>query len=236
MALPKLNNYPKFNTVLPSLQQKIHFRPYNVGEEKVLLMAFESDDSLMAAQAILDIVKQCIEEDIDINNLSTFDVEYMFLQIRSKSVGETSTILLRCECEHPNSVDIDVSTIKIESKEFPNPKIKLNDDIELVMGFPKYKDAIQKEKILEGESYTEILYNLSLMCLQTLHTEDDTFLFKDEPEEEIKQFMDSLSTDHYQKILEYVNNLPSLKHDAEFTCEKCKKENKYTLQGLQDFF
>jgi hypothetical protein len=236
MTLPRHTNYPKFNCTLPSLQQSIHFRPYNVGEEKVLLLAFESGDDLMAAKAIADIVKTCVEEDIDITKLATFDIEYMFLQIRSKSVGETSTILLRCDCEHPNSIDIDVSTININKKDFPNTKIKLNDEMELTMGFPRYSEAIQKENILKGESYTEILYHLSLMCLHSLHTDSDSFMFKDEPEEEVKEFMDSLSTSHYQKILEYVNDLPSLKYEAEFVCNKCDKENKYTLQGLQDFF
>lgn len=236
MALPKLNNYPKFNTVIPSTQKSVHFRPYNVGEEKILLLAFESGDSKMAAKAIADIVQQCIDEDIGINHLATFDIEYLFLQIRSKSVGETSTILLRCDCEHANSIDINVSDININTKEFPDPKIKLNDDMELEMGFPKYFEVIEKEDILSGESYTDILYHLSLMCLKTLYTENDTYLFKDEPEEEVKEFMNSLSTEHYQKILEYVNQLPSLKYDAEFKCESCEKDNKYTLQGLQDFF
>ena len=123
MALPKINTFPMYSTTVPSTQQQIRFRPFNVGEEKILLIAFESDDRAHIAEAILDTVLDCIEEKLDPDSLTVFDVEYLFLQIRSKAVGETSNIAMACQsCEQQNQVVVKLEEINIDPNSFPEKR------------------------------------------------------------------------------------------------------------------
>ena len=133
MALPKLNDMPKYSVTIPSSKQEVRIRPFVVKEEKILLIAMESQDPKQIANAILDTIVSCTEEQIDANSLTSYDVEYLFLQIRGKSVGEKSNVILKCmECGHDNEVTIDLGDIKIEGN-IPDKKIKITDQISLEM-------------------------------------------------------------------------------------------------------
>lgn len=237
MALPKINTFPMYSTTVPSTQQQIRFRPFNVGEEKILLIAFESDDRSHIAEAILDIVLNCIEEKLDPDSLTVFDVEYLFLQIRSKAVGETSNIAMACQsCEHQNQVIVKLEEINIDVNSFPEKRIKINDEYTIDLKFPGYKQIIDNKETLEVDNINELVFQMLIMCLDKLHTPDELLDFNEEPKEEIEEFINNLSSDQYAKMMEFVQDLPKLSQDVEYKCESCGEENKYTLEGLSDFF
>ena len=235
--LPKINNFPKYDSFIPSTKQQIRFRPYNVGEEKNLLIAYEADNKVNIAKAILDIVIGCVEDDIDKNKLAVFDVEYLFLQIRSKAVGETSTILLSCEnCQHNNEVKIKIDDIKIDEKEFPETKIQITDEYQLELKYPVYNDVINNSTAFEADSLSQMLFEFVIRSLDKLYTPDELILFKDVERSEIEEFVNNLTTDQYKKLVGFIENLPQLSQEVDYKCEKCNHENKYNLQGLSDFF
>jgi uncharacterized protein YqgV (UPF0045/DUF77 family) len=234
MALPKLNDVPKYELTIPSTDKKVYFRPFLVKEQKVLMMALETQDDKQILKSITDTIEACLEEDINVNTLATFDVEYMFTQIRAKSVGETTEILAECtQCNTQNKVKVKLDDIKIDVNK-DDQIIKLNELYTIKMRYPKYTSMIDKD---EGEtSVTKVLYNLVMTCLDELRTENEIIKFDDEPESEVVSFIENITTEQFDMLLKFVNKLPSLKHDIEFKCESCNEENKLTLQGIADFF
>lgn len=239
MALPQINTFPWYDITIPSTNKTVRYRPYNVGEQKTLLIAFESGESSNIAKSLLDIVINCIEDNLDRNSLTTFDVEYLFLQIRSKSVGETSNVILTCpSCGQQNGVEITVDKIHIDQSEFPERMIKISEDYTLELKFPTYMDVLNSNGVTQEDSVSELLYRTIMQSLDKLHTPDELIRFKDESVEEITKFIDNLTTGQYSKLMEFVNRLPSLKQDVEYECEGegCNQKNNYTLQGLYDFF
>ena len=234
MALPKLNDVPKYEITIPSTDKKVYFRPFLVKEQKVLMMALETQDDKQILKSITDTIGACLEDNININDLATFDVEYMFTQIRAKSVGETTDIMISCKnCEIQNKINIKLDDIKIEVDK-DDQVIQLNDMFTVKMRYPKYSSMINKDDT--DTSVTKVLYDLVMTCLDELRTEEEIIKFDDEPESEIQSFIESLTTDQFDKLLAFVNGLPSLKHDVEFKCNQCKEDNQLTLQGLADFF
>lgn len=234
MALPKINNVPKYTLTIPSSKKQITFRPFLVKEQKVLLIALESQDEDMILKATIDMIESCVEDPINVSKLSTFDVEYIFTQIRAKSVGEKSKVNIACrKCNEFNEVEIDLEqiTIDIPSK---NNEIALNEHYTVVMKYPSYSDAMTW-KIKRG-TITSTLYESVLMSLDKLKGPDDIVTFADESEQEIQEFLESLTTEQFDKLVTFVNNTPTLKHDVKFTCQHCGEKNNKKLQGLQDFF
>lgn len=234
MALPQINDIPKYELTIPSTQKTIRFRPFLVKEQKILLMALETQDQKQILNAVLDTMRSCIIEDIRLNNLTTFDVEYIFTKIRTKAVGETSTIALMCtECEEQNEITIKLDDINIDTSK-RDMKIPLNDIYTVKMKYPTYKETVDSE--VNYESATEQLYSTMIACLDTLLTEDEQINFKDQPRKDVEDFLESLTGDQLQKIMDFVSAIPSLQHEGKFDCTGCGKENEYKLRGLQDFF
>jgi len=234
MALPKLNDAPKYELIIPSTKKKMRFRPFLVKEQKILLIAMESEDKSMIANSIADTISSCAQEDLDINSLTMFDIEYLFTQIRGKSVGESANILAKCsECEAENKLNVPLDKIKIEIND-KNKSIEINSEYTLNMKYPKFTDAI---KIASSDkSNIDQMYELIYACLDTLATQEELIDFKDEPKEEIETFLDGLTQEQFDGISEFVSNMPSLKHDVKFKCNECKESNTLTLNGIQDFF
>lgn len=235
MALPKLNEVPNYELVIPSTQEKVKFRPYLVKEEKVLMIAMESEDQVQILNAIADTIRSCLSGDIKLDPLPTFDIEYMFLQVRSKSVGENIALSLKCDkCEHPNDASIPVDDIKVQIPDVDDT-IQISDEISIKMKWPAFKSVMSKE-IVNNESTTDQTFKLLAQCVDTVMTEEDRIVFRDEPEEDQMAFIESLNTEQFKKIQDYLQAMPSLKHTIEYTCESCSHENKITLQGFNDFF
>ena len=148
MALPKLNDTPKYSVTIPSTQATVRFRPFLVKEEKVLLLAMESDDSNDIILAILDTISACVADNIDVKKLTTYDIEYLFTQIRSKSVGETTTVGIECEsCKESNQVTVDINSIQVQGLDKVNYNISLSADMELELNHPTYTDIVNDPAI-----------------------------------------------------------------------------------------
>lgn len=233
MALPQLNDTLKYSLQVPSTKEKVSFRPFLVKEQKILLVALESQDETMILQSIVDTIKSCVYEDINEKDLATFDVEYMFTQIRAKSVGETTDISLTCkQCEETNDVKVLLTDIDIELSK--DSLIKLNDTYSLQMRYPSYKHMVELSNLSEM-TQTDQLLELCIICSSFIVTEDEQINIQEESKEEIIAFFESLNNNQFDKIVQFIMNLPKLKKDVEFQCSKCKEENNITVEGLQSF-
>lgn len=238
MTLPVINQHPKYSVKVPSTGKMITYRPFVVKEQKILLMAMESQDSSQILSAITDTIQSCVLSPLDVTKLATFDVEYIFTQIRSKSVGEVASINVKCsECNVDNPVDVNLQEIHVDLEGQSPNKIKLTDDYTLVLKYPAYTDIAQKEKLItESGASTNTFIELSKMSLDKLLTLDESIDFADVPAEEVDSFIDNLTEDQFKNILQFIQNVPTLTHKVNFDCISCKKPSEYTLQGIQDFF
>ena len=238
MALPKLSNdRPVYEMVIPSTKETVKYRPFLVKEQKSMLVAFESQDPKQILDSMLVSIESCVPG-VKVNKLATFDIDYMFTQLRSKSVGETSTVLYACsECNEQNEVKINLQEVQMENKELKETIIQINDDISVEMKYPTYNDMIAGN-IFSGEkvSATNMLMDSIKSCMHAVQTKDENILLAHESKEEIDTFINSLTNEQLEKMTEFVENLPTLVHDVDFECVKCKHLNKITLRGLQDFF
>tara|TARA_R110000868_G_C10867357_1_gene761999 strand:+ start:35 stop:736 length:702 start_codon:yes stop_codon:yes gene_type:complete len=233
MALPKINEVPKYFLEIPSTEKKLAYRPFLTKEQKILLIAMESQNQENILGAITDIIQTCVLEDIDIKQLTTFDVEYLFTQIRSKSVGETSKIGMKCsECETANEISINLEEIKVNKDNVPSNIIKLNDKYTIKLKYPNYLFTLKTT----ADSFTENMILLIVGCLDALMTEEEHISFKDETEADILDFIDSLTTTQFEEVLTFANGIPKLEHKVEFVCENCQHQNHGTLRGINDFF
>lgn len=235
MALPKLNDNLKYEMVIPSSEKVVTYRPYLVKEEKLLLSAFESQDQKQAMRAMVDTVVACVNDDIKTSELATFDVEYMFTQIRSKSVGETSTLHFKCEaegCELRTEVDIDLSSLEVTKQDVDNV-IQITDDISIELRYPTYDGFVKNFR--EGVSEAEFGFMMLEDCMVAIMTEDEHHLVSDVSKKELNEFIDSMTNLQFTKVGEYLKTVPVMKKEVEFKCT-CGHENKVTLEGLQDFF
>jgi hypothetical protein len=234
MALPKINDTPKYEVIVPSTKKKVKYRPFLVKEQKVLLLALETNDDKSILNAIVDTIDSCILDDIDVNKLTSFDVEYLFTQIRSASVGERAKLGFTCvQCEQVNEISVDVSKINID---LPKEKtdIKITDEYTLVMKYPSYKFILNES--VNHESTTESLYQNVIMYLDKLKSEDEQLNFADEPKDEVLAFIDNLTPDQFDPIMKFINSMPKLRHEVNFKCEQCEHNNIAVMEGMNDFF
>lgn len=236
MALPSLNTEPKYELTIPSTQQIVRFRPFLVKEQKVLLLAYETQDKKNVIQAILDTVVACVVDDIDVYSLTTFDIDYMFTQIRGKSVGEKVELIINCtECDTPNDIDLNLEEIQIEVDE-PSKTIELTDEISVKLVYPNYSKLLTNDKFFSSESTSEIIMEVIMACIDSIITEEESIRIKDEPRSEIEKFIESMNTNQFSQIAEFAQNLPAMEHTVQFNCINCGAENEKLLKGLDDFF
>ena len=234
MVLPKLNTSPKYEMVIPSSKQTVRYRPYLVKEEKVLLMAFESNDSSQAMNAIIDTILVCIDENIKRETLTTFDVEYMFTQIRSKSVGETSKVNVKCEkCETLNAVTINLAEVELDTPESVNNEIELTPEVSIELSYPSADSLINIDK--EATQAEKILATI-VASIDVIKTEEERVSTKDVTKKEVEEFVDGMTGEQFSNLAEYVKDIPTLKENVEFVCENCGHNNSRELVGFTDFF
>ena len=232
--LPKLAT-PKYDMIVPSTGEAITYRPYVVKEEKILLIAMESNDETQIEQAVIDVIQSCVESPINIDDLTTYDVEFIFVTLRSKSVGEGIKLAPKCEhCEEVNEVKINLEEIKVTNLENKIDKhIKLTDNISIDLKWHTMKD---RQKELRNDSETQTVINMIVASLETIYSGEDIHVVKDATDKEIREFVESLNTDQFNEIVEVLANVPYLSYDMDYDCEKCGKENHISLNGLTDFF
>ena len=237
MALPRLNENPQYELVIPSTKEKVNFRPFLVKEQKVLLIAYESQDRKQILSAMLNTLENCVHENIDVKKLSTFDVDYMFTMIRSKSAGETTTLLFKCkECQTENEVVVKLDEIVVDVKE-RDMRIELTDKIAVKMRYPNYEFFLNNSVLMtEGKSQSEMLLASIIGCLEAVETEDERIDLADESEEEVNQFLESLTGAQFEKISQFALELPVMQKNIQYKCKNCGADNERMLRGLEDFF
>ena len=236
MALPKLNEVPKYELTIPSMGQTVRFRPFLMKEEKVLLMAMESEDQKEIFNTITDTLSACIIDEVDVNKFTTFDVEYCFLKVRSKSVGEKTTLSFKCEeCDTENEVTINIDDIEMEVPKL-NPLVQITDEISVELTWPSFNNITKNDSIINSKKAVDQVFALVRSCIVSINTEEERFSAKDHTEEELDEFIESLSSEQFAKIRGYVEQMPRLKHDVHFECIHCSHKNKLTVEGLQSFF
>ena len=234
MALPKLNETPKYSLKVPSTGKEIRFRPFLVKEERMLMIAMESGVTKDMLNAIADTLAACIE-DLDVKTLTTFDVEYMFTQVRAKSVGETTTVGIQCEeCDHSNEVTIKLDDLKVDVPTL-EPMIKLNDTYTLEVRWPAF-DTVANMANIETTTTTEQAFSVIKACMVSLLTEDNRIDLQDTTGAELEDFIDSMSKDQFKKVQEFIEAMPAFKHEVNITCASCKHEQTKTIEGMQNFF
>ena len=238
MALPRVNETLNFTMTVPSSGDRVKYRPYLVKEEKILLQAFESGDVTTCLEAMIDTLSACLDakEKVDLSKLATFDVEYMFTQVRGKSVGESSTILVKCkECGEPNEYVVDLEELVVDVTQTDNI-IEINSDISVEMKYPTYENLMgaNVDKIQAND--TESAMELLAASIGAVLTDDERIDCAEQKLSEVVDFLSSMTTGQLQNVSQFLEDMPALKHQAEFDCKKCETHNEMELKGLSDFF
>ena len=227
---------PKYDMIVPSTGKSITYRPYVVKEEKLLLIAMESQDEKQIENAVMNIIKECVESPLDINSLTNFDVEFMFVTLRAKSVGEGIELSPKCtSCEETNEVKVDLDKVTVKNLEDQSDTmIKLTDDISIELKWPTMKD--RHVDLVDENSETETIINMMTSTISTIYSGEEIFVTADVPKKEVKEFVESLSNDQFNQVVDVMAKAPYLSYEINFDCKKCGESNSIELNGLSDFF
>lgn len=243
MALPKINETLNFSMTIPSTGKRVKYRPYLVKEEKILLQAFESKDLQMCLAAMSDTLGACLDQkaNVDVEKLATFDIEYMFTQIRAKSVGETSNILITCTqdvdgkvCNEQNEYVVDLEQLSVDAPEGSNV-VSVTPDISVELNYPTYETMIN-ETAKKNEEVNSNAMQLLTGCIAAVLTGEERIDTAGESRESMEEFVGNMTANQLKGITDFLDNMPSLKHEAKFKCKKCGQDNRALLKGLSDFF
>ena len=236
MALPKLTT-PTYELELPSTDAKSKYRPFLVKEEKILMMAMESKENADITQAVKDIVSECTFNKVNISNMPMFDVEYIFLQIRSKSVGEVSKLKLLCPDDGKTyaDVELDLNEVKVQGGEEHTNKIELDNGTGMIMTYPTISSfADSGIKDINAGNMLDVISG----CIMQIYEKngEKTYDPKDQTKKELTEFVEKLNTKQFKEVQKFFETMPKLKHEITIKNPKTKKESKVTLTGLNDFF
>ena len=240
MPLPTITT-PTYELNLPSTGKKIKYRPFLVKEEKILILALETRDQNQITNAVKDVLKKCvITRGVKIDDLPTFDIEYLFLNIRAKSIGEDINMIVTCPDDRETEVDVTVyvDEIKvIKSKEHVKD-ITLDKDMTLRMKYPSLNQFIETNFDTEEESQTTVdkTFQLIADCMDTVYTKEDAWDSKDYSPNERLEFIEQLSSKQFKQVEKFFATMPKLSHTIEVTNPNTKKKSKIVLEGLADFF
>ena len=238
MPLPKVNT-PTYELVLPSTGKKVIYRPFLVREEKILIMALETEDIKQITQAVVDILTECIlTKGIKFENLSTFDIEYLFLNIRAKSVGETVEVNLICPDDNKTSVtvSIDIDSIKVKKNRKHKNIIKLDDNLSLKLKYPSLDQFIGSNFESKDDQSISSTLKVITSCIDVIYTEEESWVGSDSTQKELEEFIDQLNTKQFQLIEEFFNTMPKLSHPVKVKNPVTEVESTVVLEGLAAFF
>lgn len=236
MTLPQMNT-PVYKLEIPSTGQQITFRPFLVREEKALLLAQQSENIDVMLDTLKEIIKSCVKEPIDTDSLAIFDIEYLFTQIRAKSVGEVVELIFTCaHCEEPNNkvkMDIDLTKIPIVKDPEHTNKIHLFGDCGVIMKYPNLNTFKKADGQLQD---INAIMDVVIDCIEAIYTGDEVFYAKEQTREELEEFVNNLTKQQFDKLEEFFVSIPKYRQDIEFDCPVCKTHNKTYLEGPASFF
>ena len=234
MPLPQITT-PEFTTILPSTGERLSFRPFLVKEEKILLMAQEGKDKNEIQRAVINILEECIKTPVTIEDLPLFDIEWLFIQLRSKSVGEVIDLKIKHvenkECLHLNPVDVNLEELEMTKDPKHTNVINITDDIGVTMRYPSLK--LVGDKNPEGLDSTAVF---NLICDCVLNVFDKDQVYNDFNKEEIDKFIGDLDQKQLLKFMDFFKTMPKVEHTIKYKCEKCGQDVEHKLNGLVDFF
>ena len=234
MALPKLN-VAKYTTTLPISEEEIQYRPFLVGEEKVLLIAQQSEDDKKILKAVNDVIDKCTFGAVKAEDLSMTDFEYLFLQLRIVSKGETSTVGIACsnaECGKTHDVDVDLSKHEVTNLDI-NPQIYMEEEVGVLMRPPSLK--LMK---LVSKKQTDFDQSMSVVmeCIHAIYDKDGVTYTNDITPKELSDWLEQMTDDQFKKITDYVEQLPAIRFEIDHICPHCTHQNKSIIEGINNFF
>ena len=238
MPLPKITT-PTYELELPSTQKKVRYRPFLVKEEKVLLIALESEDTKEITNAIRAVIKSCVlTRGIKVETLPTFDIEYLFLNIRGKSVGETIEVNLICPDDGVTEVkkNIPIDDIKIQRTDGHTNQIKLDDNIMMEMKYPSLDQFIKNNFDFTEGNQMDQSFELIGTCIDKIYTEEEVWTASDCTKKELTEFLESMNSSQFKEIENFFETMPKLTHTIKVKNPNTEKENDVVLEGLASFF
>ena len=243
MALPKVST-PTYELIVPSTGEKVSYRPFLVKEEKTLLMAAEDQNISTITKAMRDIISTCTEGEVDLKTLAPYDIEYIFLQLRGKSIGDVINLNLKkpdsieceeSECPGSTEIKVNIDDIKIDTSTIVDSKIQLTEDIGIKLGFPQL-DSVQKYTTKGGGMDAGGVFKMINDCIEYIWEGKEIYKAKDSTKKELTDFIESLNTEQFGKIRNFFESMPRLKHEITWTCPKCDKSAPLLLEGIDSFF
>lgn len=233
--LPRVDT-PSYSILLPSTGQEVRIRPYTVKQEKTLLIALESKSFDQILESILTVVDDCVtSENVNVRVLPSFDLEALFIAIRSKSVGEGVQLRLKCEsCEAPNDLSLDLNNHRLSSQPVKDNKIEVTPTIGFVTKYPSLVDL--KGIITDDKAAIDQIIGIAAKCIDYVYDETQVYKSNETSFEELVAFVESLSSQQFNELKIFVEGIPKITKDVSFVCTGCKHQNNLTLEGLQSFF
>ena len=238
MPLPTIST-PTYELVLPSSNRKIKFRPFLVKEEKILILAMESQDTKQIANAVKNVITHCIlTKGIKVDKLSTFDIEYLFLNIRGKSVGEDIEVMVTCPDDGKTQVPalINIDSIKIQKSDDHDRDIKLDEQYTLRMRYPSLNEFIKNNFATTTEMNVDDTFDLIASCIDQVYSEEESWASADCTKKELSTFLEQLDSKQFKAIEKFFETMPKLSHSIKVTNPKTKVESAVLLEGLASFF
>ena len=236
MALPKLNT-PTYELEIPSTDDKVKYRPFLVKEEKILMIAMESKDNAQIINAVKDIVKSCTFEKVDMSSMPMFDMEYIFLNIRAKSVGEISKIKVLCPDDKTTyaNIELDLTEVEVQVGDDHTNKIELTDDTGMIMTYPTIDSFLDSgiEKI-DANNMLDVIGSWVLQIYE--NKGEKVYQAKDQTKKELTEFIESMNSGQFKKLQSFFDTMPKLTHTIQVKNPKTKKTSDVKLTGLNDFF
>jgi len=234
MSLPIIGA-PKYELTIPSTKQKVKFRPFLVKEEKALLLAQQSDSQQTMLDTLKDVIKDCTFGEVDIDKLAMFDIEYIFIKLRAKSVGEISELTFQCNaCNDPKAkmnVNLNLEQIEVSFDKNHSDKIKLSDEIGVKMKYPDVS-AVSSPT----EDSVEDTFNVIISCIDYIYDKESIYKASDYSKEELLNFVSNLTQQQFLKVQQFFETMPRLEKELELKCPVCGHEHKQTIKGLENFF
>ena len=237
MPLPKINT-PTYELTLPSNGKKIKYRPFLVREEKILIMALETEDQKQITAAIIQILTACImTRGVKLNELATFDIEYLFLNVRSKSVGETISLNLICPDDEKTSVEvsIDLDSIKVKKDKSHTNIVKLDNNLSLKLKYPSMKQFIESNFEAGVETVSNTM-DVVISSIDMIYNEEESWNASESTKKELEDFIDQLNTKQFKLIENFFDTMPKLSHKVKVKNPKTDVESTVLLEGLAAFF
>ena len=238
MPLPKIAT-PSYELVIPSSKKKIKFRPFLVKEEKILILAMESQDSKQIANAVKNVISSCIlSRGIKVEKLSTFDIEYLFLNIRGKSVGEQIEVMVTCPDDKKTQVPsvINIDSIKVQTDKSHSRDIVLDDQYTLRMKYPSLDEFIKNNFSNIGDVNVDDTFDLIASCIEQVFSEEESFTASDCTKKELSEFLEQLNSSQFKEIEKFFETMPKLSHTVKVINPNTQVESEIVIEGLQSFF